>query len=121
MHTRPLTNTPLPTRMPEERPVRDRRLVGRNSSIPLIRIPSVQMRIQMNNRDGPVNRLQRSQNRQHNRVIPAQTHDPRMFPRVGRRGRVVEYLAVALFHLFESMGCVKGRDGYITTVDLWTC
>jgi hypothetical protein len=58
MDTRPLGNTSLPTRMPEESPMRNCRLVRRDPSITLIRIPSVEMRVQVNNRDGPIHMFQ---------------------------------------------------------------
>lgn len=78
----------------------------------------IQVRIQMNHRNRPINRLQRPQNRQHYRMVPSQTNNPGMFPLRLVRGGVVQDLSVSLFHLFEGVGCVERRYRDVTAVDL---
>lgn len=115
---RPLVNAPFPTSMPEEGPVRDGRLLRRNARVPLIWIPSIEVRVQVNHRDGTVRRLQRPQNRKNNRVIATQTDNPRMGPSAPRaRGGMVQDLAISLLHLLEGVGCVEGCDRDVTAVD----
>lgn len=79
------------------------------------------MRIQMNDRDRSVNRLQRPQDWQHDRMVSAQTDDPRMLPRAFLRSWMIQDLSITLLHLFECMGSIEGRDGDISAVDLSPC
>lgn len=78
------------------------------------------MRIQMNHGNRSINRLQRPQNREHNRVISPQTDDPGMFPPILSVvcRRMVQDLSVSLFHLLEGVRSVEGCYRDISAVDL---
>lgn len=117
MHTGPFVDTSFPRGMPEEGSVGDSRLLRRNAGVSLIRIPCIEMRVKVNNRDGAVHRLQRPQDRQDDRVISTQTDDAGMLPSLGNIGLMVQHLSISLFHLLEGMRRVEWGDGNITAVD----
>jgi hypothetical protein len=76
------------------------------------------MRIQVNHRDGPIHRLERSQNRQNDRVITPHADNAWVRPGIPFRGRMEQDLPVSLLHLFEGMGSVKWCDGNVSAIDL---
>lgn len=114
--TRTLVHTALATGMPEEGAMCDSRLLRRDTRVPLIRIPGVKMRVQVNHRDGPIDTFQRAQDWKHDGMIAAQTDDAGVRPFGRRVRRVVEDLPVPLFHLLERVGSIKWCDGDIAAV-----
>lgn len=118
MNTAPLIDTPLPPRVPEKRPVRDGRLLRRNPRIPLIRIPRVKMRVQMDDGDRPVHRLQAAKDGKNDAMITAETQDPRPLPLFIPLRRLMEQdLAIPLLHLPKRVRGIKRRNGDIPTIN----
>lgn len=117
MHARSLIYTSLAGCVPEERPMRNGRLLRRDARVSLVRIPGVQMRVQMDDGDRPVDSLERPQNREHDRVVAAERDNPWVSPAVRCIGLVVEDLSVALFHLLKGMGSIEWSDGHVSAID----
>ncbi len=97
------------------------------------RLPRVQVRIEMNNRDRAIRAVNGAQERQHDRVVPSERDYPRvMLPILrdrherharerivwqGGERRAVQELPVSVLDLLDGIGVVVRRHRYIATID----
>lgn len=118
MYARALGNTSFAAGMPEKGSVRNGTLLARNASVSLVRIPGIEVRVEMDDADGSIDGLQRAQDGQDDAVVATHGDDARVGPGIGRRRRVVEDLAVALLHLLERVLRIEWGDWDIAAIDL---
>lgn len=119
VHAGPFVKTAVACRMPEKCTVCQSGLLRCDARVTFVRIPSFQMRIELNHRNRTIHRLQRSQNGQKDGMVSAQANDAWMRPTMRRirSGLMVEDLTIALFHLLKSVCCIKWRDADVAAVD----
>ncbi|KAJ9501120.1 hypothetical protein H2202_003678 [Exophiala xenobiotica] len=119
MHARTLTYAPFPTSMPEERAVRDGALLAHNTRVTGIRIPRVQVTVEMDHTDRAIDFLQTPQDWQDDTVIATETEHAWPLPALPGCGCgvVPQDLPVALLHLAKRVLSVKRRDRDIAAID----
>ena len=110
----------------------DRRALARRSP-ENARLPRVQVRVEMDDRDRAIRAVNRAQERQHDRVVPSERDHPRVvlpvlrdrherparerIVRQGRERRAVQQGPVAVLDLLDRVGVVVRRHRYVAAVD----
>lgn len=80
VHRRALGDAAFTGCVPEESPVRDGRLLRDNPRVPRVRVPGVEVRVEVDDGDGPVDLLEAAQDGEHDRVVASEAEDARLWP-----------------------------------------
>ena len=128
----PIRDESLAARPIKVRPMVNRRALARCAP-EHARLPRVQVRVKVDDRDRPIRAVNRAQERQHDRVIPTERNHPRVVLPVLRdrherrarervvrqRGerRAVQQLAVSVLDLLDRIRVVVRRHRYIAAID----